>query len=139
LKTKTKPDLVSCSCCGVFFRSDVCPQCYVAGCIHRGKGKPCRLTASARGLQEMPELQVREAYARLLDEHKKLTEEAQRLVRIIYAKDPALLEQFRSPEVRHAIPGQILNAEFPPQPAEMYTYPHPLAGSYKSRGEIQHG
>jgi len=134
LKTKIKPELKSCSCCTVFFRSDVCPQCYVAGCIHRGKGQPCRLNASARGLQEMPELQVREAYAKLLDEHKKLTEEAQRLVRIIYQKDPSLLEggvtvEFYSRAVRQAIPGQILNAEFPPQPS--------LTES--PRGETQHG
>lgn len=34
-----------CSCCGVFFRPDVCPQCYVAGCAPTvgTKAHKCRL------------------------------------------------------------------------------------------------
>jgi hypothetical protein len=118
---KSKIEIRGCSCCTVRFRPDLCPQCYVAGCAHKGKGKPCRLNSDTQKTQEMPEFQVREAYARLLEEHRKLSAEAQRLVRIIYAKDPSLLENAGIKSNGHA--------EFPPQP--------PTAE--KPRGEIQHG
>jgi hypothetical protein len=108
----------ACACCGILFRTDLCPQCYVAGCAHKGKGKPCRLSSDTQKTQELPEFQVREAYAKLLEEHRKVVEEAQRLVRIIYAKDPSLLESKSNG-----------HAEFPPQP--------PIAE--KPRGEILHG
>jgi hypothetical protein len=130
--TKRKSEIWSCSCCTVRFRPDLCPQCYVAGCAHKGKGKPCRLSSDTQKTQEMPEFQIREAYAKLLEEHRKVVAEGQRLVRIIYAKDPALLEGFSSEVVTHAIPGQIKSnghAEFPPQPLT----------AEKPRGETQHG
>jgi hypothetical protein len=118
---KSKIEIRGCSCCTVRFRPDLCPQCYVAGCAHKGKGKPCRLSSDTQKTQEIPEFQVREAYAKLLEEHRKLAAESQRLVRIIYAKDPSLLENAGIPSNGHA--------EFPPQP--------PTAE--KLRGEIQHG
>lgn len=119
----TNPPTQACSCCTVRFRPDLCPQCYVAGCAHKGKGKPCRMSSDTQKTQELHEFQVREAYTKLLEEHRKVVEEAQRLVRIIYAKDPALLENTGIKFNGHA--------EFPPQPSVQATAP--------LRGETQHG
>jgi hypothetical protein len=119
---KANPEMKACACCTVRFRPDLCPQCYVAGCAHKGKGKPCRLSSDTQKTQEIPEFQLRESYSKLLEDNRKVVAEAQRLVRIIYAKDPALLENAGIKSNGHA--------EFPPQPAEPST---------ALRGEIPHG
>ena len=134
---KKPPKSQACSCCSVRFRPDLCPQCYVAGCAHKGKGKPCRLSSDTQKTQLLPEFQVREAYTKLLEEHRKVVEEAQRLVRIIYAKDPTLLESTFGPgavdsaaRLGIALPSNG-HAEFPPQPSVACTAP--------LRGETRHG
>lgn len=71
-RTKTNRETRACSCCAVRFLGDLCPQCYVAGCAHKGKAKPCLMTSGTKATQEMTEHQVREAYAVLLAEYERL-------------------------------------------------------------------
>jgi hypothetical protein len=132
---KSKIEIHGCSCCSVRFRTDLCPQCYVAGCAHKGKGKPCRLSSDTQKTQLLPEFQIREAYTKLLLEHRKLTEDVQRLVRIIYAKDSSILEAAFGQEAVDsaarlgiALPSNG-HAEFPPQPSVATAL----------RGETRHG
>jgi hypothetical protein len=73
---KAAQKMQACSCCSVRFRPNVCPQCYVAGCVHRGKGKPCLLNSGSRRIQGLSEYEVRERYAKLLEEHEKLLQSA---------------------------------------------------------------
>lgn len=93
------------------------------------------MSSDTQKTQELHEFQVREAYTKLLEEHRKVVEEAQRLVRIIYAKDPTLLETTFGPgavdsvsRLGIALPSNG-HAEFPPQPSVVST----------SRGENRHG
>lgn len=89
---KSKAMHVTCTCCGLLHDPSHCSQCVAAGCNHKAKAAPCQQNATVLALTKMPEWKVREEYAKLQLEHSKLTEESQRLVRIIYSIDPKLLE-----------------------------------------------
>jgi len=76
-----------CSCCSIHFRGDLCPQCYVAGCAHKGKGKSCLLiSGTRRASAEIPDFELREKY-------DKIVEVSQGLINIITVRDIKILEQ----------------------------------------------
>jgi hypothetical protein len=88
LKNETKNEKQPCACCSIFFNSQICPQCQVAGCASKGKKEKCRLQANMMQVMQLSEFQVRSQFAELKTKYAELYADWQRLARIL--EDPQI-------------------------------------------------